>query len=145
MKLHRWILLITLSVFLVGCSSIDEAQWNSVQFNMSIEQVKKILGSPKETITEKQEMLDVMNGKINQIKDLLNEPAFAGSDALSELEDEVEHLDTIYSGINNDEDVKILQYEINDEHEDGEAYTSTREVILYRDRVLYYNGMHIEK
>src|SRR5699024_12691036 len=103
---------------------------------MSIEQVKKILGSPKETITEKQEMLDVMNGKINQIKDLLNEPAFAGSDVLAELEHEVEDLDTIYPGINNDEDVKILKYKIEDEREVGEAYSSRREVVLDRDRLL---------
>lgn len=141
MKVHKGLLPLFIGIFLVGCASkVDENQWSSLQGDMSIEKVEKALGKPNNTIVNKREMLDEVNQKINSSKDLINNPTFADSDAIKPLEQVVEDLETIRHGIENDGDSKILQYEIKGEREDGESFTATRNVYLYGDRVVYYDG-----
>lgn len=142
MELHKRVLTVLfLSMILAGCSNtIDENQWSLTQDDISIEEVEKSLGNPTKTITDKQEMLDEVNSQVNSAKNIINGPVPHSDEVLEPIIQTVEDLDSIHQAIENDDDIKILQYEIKDQYEDGEKYSVIRNIYLHRDRVIYYDG-----
>ena len=138
MKLHKSLFSIILfSFLLVGCTGkIDETQWSAIQGDMSIDMVEDSLGKPKETYTEKQEMIDEINRKVNFAKNLNNNPILSSVEPSNPHEQIIEDMELIRSAVERDANVKIMQYEL--EYEDGG--TTTRNVYLENDRVVYYDG-----
>lgn len=136
--MKRLFALFFVSVVLVGCSKgLDESQWDTIGVDMSISSIEQSLGSPKNTITDREEMLDEVNVKVNAAKDLMKSSIFAESESLNQAKSKLEDF---HRSIKNGEDVKIIQYEVKGENKDGEKYSSLRSIYLYGDRVVYYQG-----
>lgn len=125
---------------LAGCSrSVSRDKWESLEPGMTIDEIEEQIGSPKEDITDQRTMLDLTNEEISAYETVLSTSISIGSDNdLTEpMEDALMDLNVLHSSIENQEDVRIYQYEVNDSDS-----TNDLEIYFYRGEVFYYSAMY---
>lgn len=125
---------------LAGCSrSVSREDWDSLEPGMSLDQIEEQIGSPKEDITDKRAMLDIVNHDVSGYEELLSTSTSigAGSELTKPMEDSLHDLDILHSSISNDEDVRIYQYDVESSDEDSEL-----EIYIYRGELFYYSAMY---
>ena len=134
-KFKKVLSLVVLTAFLAACANkVDESTWELVEDDISLSTVEELLGNPNNIITNKNEMIDIVNEKINTAKDVLDGSEIFLNDQLKEpLIRSIEAHETIRWGIETDSNIKILQYEV-------ENSDNIKNIYFLDDRVFFYDG-----
>lgn len=131
--MKRMIALIALVFCLGACSSVKSEKWDSLRTGMSVSDVEKKVGKPKEVITDTNEISSTVYDDYKKISEMV---AMVPS---KELDRELEQLSAVYEASESGKNVSMYVYQV--DSGDGKV---EREVYFVGGAVTYIFGQSKE-
>ena len=131
--MKRMIVLIALVFCLGACSSVKSEKWDGLRTGMSVSDVEKKVGKPKEIITDTNEISSTVYDDYKKISEMV---AMVPS---KELDRELEQLSAVYEASESGKNVSMYVYQV--DSGDGKV---EREVYFVGGAVTYIFGQSKE-